>query len=179
MVYRYGAYMYLTRYTYNFEQISQRRHYYAPQAIYYKNLMRLVFLTFIVSPVYAITRITLAPTVAPPSEITVRVKSDYVLMLVQCVLGLLAMMLPGYLRRKVRLDIPNVIMITYAFFLYCVYCAIYLGEVRNFYFNVTHWDTILHTFSGVALGALGFSLVSLLNKSESDECCQVFFLRGY
>ena len=141
-----------------------------------KNLMRLVFLTFIVSSVYAITRIILAPTVAPPSEITVRVKSDYVLMLVQCVLGLLAVMLPGYLRRKVRLDIPNVMMITYAFFLYC---AIYLDEVRSFYFSVEHWDTILHTFSGVALGALGFSLVSLLNKSESDECCQVFFLRGY
>jgi uncharacterized membrane protein YjdF len=32
---------------------------------------------------------------------------------------------------------------------------------------VPHWDTILHTFRGAALGALGFSVISILNKSES------------
>ena len=129
-----------------------------------KNLMRFIFLSFIGSIVYIIVRIVLAPTVAPSSEITVRVKGDYVLMLVQCTLGALAMMLPGFLRRRVRLNIPTGMMIAYALFLYS---AIYLGEVRNFYYAVPHWDTILHTFSGVALGALGFSVVSLLNRSES------------
>jgi len=125
--------------------------------------MRLVFLTFIASFIYIIVRIVLAPTVEPLSEITVRVKSDYVFMLALCTIGLLAMMLPGYLRRRVRLDIPNVMMIAYALFLYC---AIYLGEIRNFYYTVAHWDTVLHMFSGVALGTLGFSIVSLLSKSE-------------
>lgn len=129
-----------------------------------KNLMRFVFLTFIGSIIFIIVRIILAPAVAPSSEITVRVKSDYILMLMQSIIGALAMQIPGLLHRRVRLNIPTVMMIMYAVFLYC---AIYLGEVRNFYYNVPHWDTILHTFSGAALGALGFSVVSLLNKSES------------
>ena len=36
----------------------------------------------------------------------------------------------------------------------------------NFYFVIPHWDTILHAFSGAMLGALGFSLVSILNGSK-------------
>jgi len=125
--------------------------------------MWFIFLSFAGSIAFTIVRIILAPSVAPSSESTIRVKSDYVLMLVQCFLGLLAMLIPGMLRRMIRLDIPSVMIIAYAVFLYC---AIYLGEVRDFYHTIPYWDTILHTFSGAALGALGFSLVSILNKSD-------------
>lgn len=105
----------------------------------------------------------LAPSIdegALPHE---RVKSDYVLILLQCTLGIAAMFLPSMLRNKWRLIIPSKMLIIYAVFLYC---AIILGEVRNFYYLVPHWDTILHTSSGVMLGALGFSLVSILNDSD-------------
>ena len=61
------------------------------------------------------------------------------------------------------INIPNYMYVLYFIFLYC---AIYLGEVRNFYFVIPHWDTILHAFSGAMLGALGFSLVSILNGSK-------------
>lgn len=44
--------------------------------------------------------------------------------------------------------------------------AVFLGEVRNFYYRVPHWDTILHTCSGAMLGALGFSFINILNKHE-------------
>ena len=47
-----------------------------------------------------------------------------------------------------------------------LFCAIYLGEVRNFYYIIPHWDTILHAFSGAMLGAFGFTLVNILNDSE-------------
>jgi len=129
-----------------------------------KMLMRFVFLTFIVSAIYTSIRLYLAPTVAPASDIAIRVKGDYVLMLFSCIMGAAAMMLPGFLKRKAGLNIPAFMLVMYAAFLYC---AIYLGEVRNFYYAVPHWDTILHTFSGAALGAIGFSVVSLLNKSEN------------
>lgn len=129
-----------------------------------KNLIRFIFMTFIVSIVYTVIRIILAPMVAPPADITIRVKGDYVLMLLQCIIGVFAMMLPDVLRRRIGLEIPSVMLIIYAVFLYC---AIYLGEVRDFYYLVPHWDTILHIFSGSSLGALGFSLISLLNKSAT------------
>ena len=129
-----------------------------------ENLMRFIMLTFIASIVFVSVRIYLAPVVAPYSDITVRVKSDYVLMLLQSIFGVFALMLPGILKRKANLSIPTVMLIAYAIFLYC---AIYLGEVRAFYYRIPHWDTILHVFSGAAIGALGFSIVSLLNKCES------------
>ena len=119
---------------------------------------------FIITIVFVIIRIIGSPTKAPYSEVTVRVKGDYIFMLFQCLAGILAMMLPGFLKRKIRLNIPDIMLITYVLFLFC---AIYLGEIRNFYHRVPHWDTILHTFSGVALGALGFSIVDLLNNSGS------------
>ena len=50
-----------------------------------------------------------------------------------------------------------------------LYCAIYLGEVRNFYYAVPHWDTMLHTFSGAMLGALGFTIAELLSDSPNSK----------
>ena len=127
-------------------------------------LLKFVTFTFLASIVFISVRIYLAPTTVPAEDVLVRVKSDYVLMLLQCIVGLLAMMFPGFFRHKIRLEIPSAMLVVYAIFLYC---AIYLGEVRNFYYIVPHWDTILHTFSGLAIGSLGFSMVNLLNKTES------------
>ncbi len=121
----------------------------------------IVFITMVASTVVVAIEMILAPSV--PTEGYTRVKSDYMLMLLQSILGIFAMLLPGWLYRKWGVEIPSFMMILYAAFLYC---AIYLGEVRGFYFLIPHWDTILHTFSGIALGALGFSVLSLLNKTD-------------
>jgi len=91
-------------------------------------------------------------------------KSDYALMLLQCGLGMIVMLLPGILKRKLRVVIPSGMLVAFAIFLFC---GIYLGEVHHFYFRVPHWDTLLHTFSGFALGAVGLSIMGILNKSES------------
>jgi hypothetical protein len=58
---------------------------------------------------------------------------------------------------------PDYMTISYFVFLYC---AIYLGEVHNFYYVIPYWDNILHSFSGGMLGAFGLSLVNILNKSD-------------
>lgn len=91
-----------------------------------------------------------------------RLKSDYVLMLLQCALGLVVMFLPSALERRLNKSIPNYMSAMYFIFLYC---AIYLGEVRSFYYIIPNWDTMLHAMSAMMLGALGFSLVSILNDS--------------
>ena len=73
------------------------------------------------------------------------------------------MFLPTIVERKLKLEIPDTMEIMFFVFLYG---AIYLGEVRSFYYRFDNWDIILHTFSGGMLGALGFSVVDLLNRSE-------------
>jgi len=125
-----------------------------------------VFVLLVLAVIYLIFEIVAAPTEINPGNAATayeRVKSDYVLMLVQCLLGIIAMFIPSMAKRRLNLEIPSGMLFLYTIFLYC---AIYLGEVKSFYYTVPHWDTILHTFSGGMLGALGFSVVKLLNETE-------------
>ena len=126
-----------------------------------KIVASIVFVSFILSICYVIFRIGSAP--SESTELNVRIKSDYVLILLQCIVGLIAMELPNIISRKMKLEIPSNMYLAFLIFLYC---AIYLGEVRNFYYLYEHWDVILHAFSGGMLGALGFSVVSILNKEK-------------
>jgi uncharacterized membrane protein YjdF len=124
----------------------------------------LLFLSLLFSIGYAVACMIRSPSVAPPGDPHAKVKSDYTLMLVQCMTAILVMFLPSALERRFRLEIPNYMVVLYFAFLYR---AVYLGEVRNFYYAVPHWDTILHGFSGAMLGALGFVLVNLLNDAPN------------
>ena len=137
-----------------------------------KLIVRLVFATLIVSAVFVIIMLISAPleTDASMGE-DVRTKSDYMLMLIQCILGIFALFLPGLLEHKINIIIPSRMMIAYALFLYA---AIYLGEFRDFYYVIPHWDNILHGFSGGMLGSLGFSLIVLLNKTDRVHLSPIF-----
>lgn len=123
----------------------------------------LVLATLVLSSLYAIVGIASAPGKPVTTIAYEKTKSDYVLMLVQCVLGIIVMFLPSMLERRLRIAIPGFM---YAIFIIFLYAAIYLGEIRNFYYRIPHWDLILHGFSGLMLGALSFSVVVLLNDTE-------------
>jgi len=122
---------------------------------------RILFVSLILSAVYAFVRVFTAPEV--PEIGYAHGRSDYILMFIQCLLGLVVLSLPSILQRRLRMTIPNFIYVMYYIFLYC---AIVLGEVLHFYYVIPHWDIILHFFSGAMLGALGFILVQQLNDSE-------------
>jgi len=122
-----------------------------------------LFVSLVLSIGYAFIRFLLAPAEIINGEPYQKVKTDYLLMLTQCFLGVLVMMLPTFISHRWKIVVPNTIVILYYLFLYC---AIYLGEVRNFYYLIPHWDSILHAFSGAMLGALGFILIDLLNKDQ-------------
>ncbi len=128
-----------------------------------RNLNLFVFFTMVFATAFVIAEMSLAPASPEDALPYQRVKSDYVLMLLQCILGIFAMLLPGFLHKRVNLEIPSNMLVLYAIFLYC---AIYLGEVRSFYYIVPQWDTILHCFSGAMLGALGFSVITILNRTD-------------
>ncbi len=125
----------------------------------------LLFITLFFSIIFIVIKMINAPSVISEDAYS-KVRSDYVLMLLQCILGTIVMFIPSVVERKLYIDIPNKMEIMYFIFLYC---AIYLGEVRNFYFLIPYWDLILHAFSGAMLGALGFSLVSYFNDMEVLE----------
>ena len=58
------------------------------------------------------------------------------------------------------------VMMLYGMYIVFLYCAIFLGEVRSFYYGVPHWDVILHAFSSLMLGFFGFMLITILNRNE-------------
>ncbi|MEA4911061.1 MAG: hypothetical protein VB092_00410 [Oscillospiraceae bacterium] len=123
----------------------------------------ILFITLIGSIAFSVIMIIRAPEDAVAVELGERLKSDYVLMLAQCMLGLIVMFLPSLLEKKFKISVPNYMCVMYFIFLYC---AIYLGEVRSFFYVFKNWDTLLHGFSAMMLGTLGFSLVTMLNDSD-------------
>ncbi len=123
----------------------------------------ILFVSLVLSVIYSLIRFFIAPAEHVVGEAHEKVKADYLLMLVQCLLGTVVMVLPSVLEKRFKVVVPDTIIILYFLFLYC---AIYLGEIHNFYYLIPYWDTILHAFSGAMLGALGFILVDLLNKDQ-------------
>ncbi|MBR5231155.1 MAG: hypothetical protein IKW00_02775 [Clostridia bacterium] len=96
---------------------------------------------------------------------TGRVYSDYVLMLLQCLLGIITIHIPMFFSRQFKVELPTPLYLMYICFLYA---AIFLGEVRSFYYKIPSWDNILHGFSSMMTGCLGFMLVALLNRSKQS-----------
>ncbi len=120
-----------------------------------------VYITLLVSIGFSIYKIITSST--DFAEAGTHVRSDYILMLLQCVLGMVVLGLPAFLEKKFSFEMPGSMAVAYFIFLYC---AIYLGEVRQFYYLIPQWDDVLHCFSAAMLGAFGFALVDILNKSE-------------
>ena len=82
------------------------------------------------------------------------------------ILALVTTYIPNFLSNKHILFIPSDIQI---FILIFVFASLYLGELRNFYYHFWWWDTLLHTFSGIILGFIGFTLIYFLNREEDID----------
>lgn len=120
-----------------------------------------VTLSFILPIIYIVTRMLRGE--LKPDAVGYHSEADYVLMIVECLLGLVVINLPTLLARRFRFEIPVLLYIFYIIFLYC---AIFLGEVRSFYYLIPHWDAILHAFSSMMTGFFGLMVVTILNRDE-------------
>ena len=76
-----------------------------------------VWITLVFSIGFSVFKIIVTPEVLVGDNVHVR--SDYVLMLVQCLLGLFVFGLPNFLERKWKFDMPDYMTISYFVFLYC------------------------------------------------------------
>ncbi len=122
-----------------------------------------IFVSMGISMVFITIQVFLAPIEQTPGEPKVTLRSDYIFLLFECVLGVIILLLPTILSHRFKFEIPGLV---YILFLVFLYASIYLGTVQKFYSTVPHWDKILHTFSGAMLGAIGFSFVNLLNNDK-------------
>ncbi len=123
-----------------------------------KALYWFVLASFIVPVIYLVLKISFWM-----HDDDVKSRADYVLMLIQCLLGAVVIHIPSLLSRKLKIDIPPVLFIMYLLFLYG---AIFLGEVRSFYYSIKHWDDILHFCSSMMTGMFAYMLVVILNKNS-------------
>jgi len=79
------------------------------------------------------------------------------------ILTLIVLFLPSIIERRLSVDFPSEFEIAVVIF---IFAALYLGEMRAYYIKYWWWDLFLHTFSALIIGAIGFSLVDILNKNE-------------
>ena len=120
-----------------------------------------VNLSFLVPIVYLILRLIFGG--GSSNEAGYHSDSDYLLMLMQCILGLVTIHLPSILERRLRFELPSLL---YGFYIVFLYCAIFLGEVRSFYYLFPRWDSILHFFSSMMTGFFGLMVVTILNRDR-------------
>lgn len=79
------------------------------------------------------------------------------------ILALILSFTPEFVKKKYQIRIPNFIQIFTVIFLFT---SLILGEVQSFYYRFWWWDSLLHLFSGIALGFSGFLLVYVLYKTD-------------
>lgn len=80
-----------------------------------------------------------------------------------CFLTLLLFTIPTFVNKAFKIKLPSTLeVMTYLF----IYAAEILGEIQNFYGIFTHWDTVLHTLNGFLMGAIGISLIDILNRRK-------------
>lgn len=114
----------------------------------------------VVFAVYMILRI-----IAIGSLIHALVRGEYESAFV-CVLALVLFLLPHFIERTFRIDIPNTLEVIILLF---IFAAEILGELQNYYHQFPHWDMMLHTVNGFLCAAVGFSLVDILCRNKQDK----------
>lgn len=80
-----------------------------------------------------------------------------------CVLTLFLFLIPAMIEETFQIDIPSMMEIIIFLF---IFAAQILGEINSFYTLFPHWDTVLHTINGFIMGAIGLSLIEILNDSD-------------
>jgi uncharacterized membrane protein YjdF len=124
-------------------------------------MIRVLLIMLIISLIYGIAGVifsTIGGTV-----VYQRPRIEYIKISLQCILGLTILFLPSALEHKLKISFSNSMHIFFVLFLFG---AIILGEVRGYYRKYFHWDTILHTLSGVMLSSFGFCIIDIINRNK-------------
>lgn len=83
-----------------------------------------------------------------------------------CLLTMMLLLIPSLAQLTFKIELPTTLEIILLLF---IFAAEILGEIGNFYLIFPMWDTILHTLNGFLAGAVGYSLINILNKSDKVQ----------
>lgn len=83
-----------------------------------------------------------------------------------CILTLLLLIVPSFVQTTFHVELPTTLEILIYLF---IFAAEILGEIDHYYLKYDFWDTMLHTINGFLAAAIGYSLVTLLNKNEKIQ----------
>ena len=91
----------------------------------------------------------------------------------QSILFVLCTFIPNFLENKIKVKFPSFLVIV--FLVVCV-CHFILGEIQSFYVYIKGWDSILHTFTGMMLAILAYSIINSLNDNTEGLKLSPFFV---
>lgn len=80
-----------------------------------------------------------------------------------CLLTLTLFMIPSFFERRIKIDVPDTLEIIILLF---IFAAEIFGEIGEYYESVGYWDTALHTINGFLCGAIGVSMIDILNRNN-------------
>lgn len=100
------------------------------------------------------------------------IKAEYLFICIQSGMFLIVSFLPNFLK-KLDIDIPDFLYIIFIFF--CL-AHFFCGEILGFFVKIKWWDSLLHTFSGMLIALLSFSLINLLNKKSENFKLNIGFM---
>lgn len=128
-----------------------------------KIMYALTLASFVLPIIYIVIRMVFFSDSVSENEAGYHSHADYILMIVECLLGCLVINIPTLLSKRFKFEIPALL---YTFYIVFLYCAIFLGEVRSFYYVIPGWDNNLHTMSSMMTGFFGLMVVYILNRDE-------------
>lgn len=86
-------------------------------------------------------------------------------------LSLILCLLPYIFQKKYKIYLPSEVQLAIVLF---IYAGVFLGEVRNFYVLYWWWDSLLHLFSGFAMGLVAFGIMYVLYKTNKIKTSVLF-----
>ncbi|MDD4987510.1 MAG: hypothetical protein WCR28_03635 [Candidatus Izemoplasmatales bacterium] len=79
------------------------------------------------------------------------------------ILALILFSIPSLIERKFKFDIPNYLEIIVMGFLFA---AIVLGNIHGLLVDVTGYDKVLHTVSGITISLIAFEIIHMYNQTR-------------
>ena len=116
------------------------------------------------SVVYLLSVLVTGNSWLPYTEISLA-SSEWLLSLLQCLLGTAALHLPLALKKLMGIKLPS--MLNTAFYAFII-CSTVFGEVFSLYYRIPCWDDLLHFGSGTMIGMLGSVL--LMHYCRKKQC---------